>query len=163
MNEIIMLLKDIYPSKNGRFTPYRISGTHGFTFIELLVVIIVLGIIASIAVGTFQFYTKKAYNITIMHDLNSFVKAQYNYNIDYQRYLGATGDFIEAGNPPTGTLSIPEFKFKPSEGVRIEIISGDGANPNDPGSPFKAQASHKKSKAKCIYDFSTSQTIVKDE
>jgi len=54
-----MLLKDIYPSKNGRFTPYRISGTHGFTFIELLVVIIVLGIIASIAVGTFQFYTKK--------------------------------------------------------------------------------------------------------
>ena len=158
-----MLPKDIFPLINGRFTPYRISGTHGFTFIELLVVIIVLGIIASIAVGTFQFYTKKAYKITIVHDLNSFVKAQHNYNIDYQRYFGATGDFIEAGNPPTGTLSIPEFKFKPSEGVRIEIISGDGANPNDPGFPFKAQASHKKSKAKCIYDFSTSQTIVKDE
>ena len=158
-----MLQKDIYPSKNGRFTPYRISGTHGFTFIELLVVIIVLGIIASIAVGAFQVYTNKAYKITIMHDLNSFVKAQYNYNIDYLRYLGATGDFIEAGNPPTGTLSIPAFYFIPSEGVKIEIISGDGANPNDPGSPFKAQASHKKSKAKCIYDFSTSQTIVKDE
>jgi hypothetical protein len=75
-----------------------------------------------------------------VHDLNSFVKAQHNYNIDYQRYFGATGDFIEAGNPPTGTLSMPEFKFKPS--VRIEIISGDGANPNDPGSPFKAQANH---------------------
>ena len=142
--------------------PCRISDKGGFTLIELMVVTIILSILAAIAIGVFNVYTKKAYKITILHDLKEFTKAEENYNIDYNRYLGTAGDFIEGGTPPTGTLNVPEFKFKPSDGVRIEIISGDGANPNNPGAPFKVQASHNKLKSKCIYDFSTSQTTEMD-
>ena len=161
--DAIMFLKGYSDSiKDMSSIPCRISDKDGFTLIELVVVAIILSILAAIAVGVFQIYTKKAYKITILHDLKEFTKAEETYNMDYNRYLGAAGDFIEGGAPPTGTLNVPEFKFKPSEGVRIEIISGDGANPNDPGAPFKVQASHKKSKAKCIYDFSTSQTIEMD-
>jgi prepilin-type N-terminal cleavage/methylation domain-containing protein len=161
--ESIMFLKDVFVSKNsGPFISCRRSGLKGFTLIELLIVIIILGILSSIAIGFFQFYTNKAYKIIMLHDINEFVKAEEGYYTENKRYLGATGDFIENGNPPVGALTAAGFIFSPSEGVKIEIVSGDGANPYDPGSPFKAQASHKKSKSTCMYDFSTNQTFEKD-
>ncbi|HVO65904.1 MAG TPA: hypothetical protein VMT12_05400 [Syntrophales bacterium] len=157
LNKSAALKKDLLT------TSRRIAGSGGFTLIELVTVIILFFIIVFIAVGAFQIYAKKAYKIIISHDLREFVRAQEDYFIDYNRYFGATGDFIESGHPPNGTLSRPEFRFEPSEGVRIEIISGDGARPYNHDSPFKAEASHKKLKSQYIYDFSTHQTIERDE
>ena len=159
----MFLNKSATSKKNLPTISRRISGSDGLTLIELVTVIILFVIIVFIAVGTFQIYAKKAYKIIISHDLREFVRTQEDYSISNNRYFGVTGDFIEGGHPPASTLSVPEFKFEPSEGVRIEIISGDGARPNNPDSPFKAEASHKKSKAKYIYDFSTHKTIEREE
>ncbi|HYA13635.1 MAG TPA: hypothetical protein VEF33_04770 [Syntrophales bacterium] len=159
----MFLNKSASSKKNLSTISRRISGSDGLTLIELVTVIILFVIIVFVAIGAFQIYAKKAYKIIISHDLREFIRAQEDYSISNNRYLGATGDFIEGGHPPIGTLSVPEFKFEPSDGVRIEIISGDGAHPNNPDSPFKAEARHKKTKAKYIFDFSTHQTIEKDE
>jgi prepilin-type N-terminal cleavage/methylation domain-containing protein len=137
-------------------------GTKGFTLIEILMVMIVLGILASIAIGAVRIYLDKAYKITIMHDLKGFVDAQENYFSGNGRYLGAAGDFIEGGPPPSGPLNVPELGYKPSSGVRVKILSGDAQRPLDPPG-FKAEASHSRLKARYVYDFSTSQTTEKDE
>jgi len=140
----------------------RIIGNKAFTLIELMIVMIVLGILASIAIGTVRIYLKKAYQITTKHDLKIFVEAQENYFADNGRYLGAAGDYVEGGPPPSGPLNIPELGYKFSTGVRIDIISGDGQNPLT-APAFKAQASHTRTTTIYVYDFSTSQTTEKDE
>lgn len=135
----------------------RIHNNKAFTLIELLMVIIILVILAAIAVGVANVHLKKAYRITAMHDLKGFVEAQENYYSANNHYFGSAGDFIEGGNPPVGPLYKPEFPFRPSDGVRIEIISGDGQqSPRSPG--FKVESRHKKITTTYVYDFSTGQT-----
>jgi len=126
----------------------------GFTLIELLMVITILGILVVIGILGVRSYTTKAYNITAKHDLQSFVKAQEIYRADRGRYLGGQGDYMEGGDSPSGTLSRDEIKFAPSAGVRIDIIAGDGANPDGPPA-FRAEVSHGSASMIYSYDFST--------
>jgi prepilin-type N-terminal cleavage/methylation domain-containing protein len=102
----------------------KMIGNRAFILIELTIVMVVVAILASIAVGTVRIYLTKAYQITTLHDLKTFVEAQENYFAGKGRYLGATGDFLEGGPPLSGALNVPALGYKPSTGVRIEITSG---------------------------------------
>jgi type II secretory pathway pseudopilin PulG len=130
-----------------------ISNSEALTLIELLIVICVIGLLAAIAVISLYRYTSKAYDVTIKYDLNQFVKAEAGYFAENGKYLGITGDFV-VGGAAGGGLDSPELNFTPSEGVKIEIISGDGAQPMAPPF-FKAESSHENSSVTFIYDFST--------
>jgi prepilin-type N-terminal cleavage/methylation domain-containing protein len=126
----------------------------GFTLIELMVVCLIIAILAGIAIGSFQVVKENAYKVTLRHDLQTFVKAQETYSFDHGRYLGAAGDFI-VGQPPTGPLAVPDFIFVPTEGVRVEIVSGDGQT----GEPsLRVAARHRLMKTYYEYDFSTRTT-----
>ncbi len=130
------------------------AGRKGFTFVELLMVCIIISILAGIGIGAFHVVMAKAYKVTLKHDLQNFVKAQEAYTAEYGRYLGAAGDFIQWGHPPSGTLAVPGFTFTPSEGVRVEITSGDGQTSMGPP-VFKAAARHVRSNVYFEYDFSS--------
>lgn len=129
----------------------------GFTLIELVVVVAILVTIITLGYLGLSNYLTKAYNITAKHDLMSFVKAQEVYRATYGRYLGAQGDYMEGGDLPTGSLSRDDLKYAPSKGVRIEIVSGDGAAPNGPPT-FRAEASHPSADMIYTYDFSMGET-----
>jgi prepilin-type N-terminal cleavage/methylation domain-containing protein len=131
----------------------RPAGKRGFTFIELLMVCMIISILAGIGIGAFHVVMAKAYIVTLKYDLQTFVKAQEAYTGEYGRYLGAAGDFIQWGRPPSGPLAVPGFPFAPSEGVRVEITSGDGQTYMGPP-PFKAAARHERSNVYFEYDFS---------
>jgi len=129
------------------------SNSEALTLIELLVVICVIGLLTAIALLALYRYTSRAYDVTIQYDLNQFVKAEVGYFAENGSYLGVTGDSI-VGGAAGGGLDSPELAFTPSEGVKVEIISGDGAHPCTPPF-FKAESSHENSNVTFIYDFST--------
>jgi prepilin-type N-terminal cleavage/methylation domain-containing protein len=122
----------------------------GFTLIEVIVVVAVLGILTGIAVSSYRVMINRAYKVTLQHDLQSFAKVEEAYFNDHGSYLGVAGDTIQGDDIPTGTLAVPDLPFSPSVGVLIEIISGPPS--------FKARASHSKTDAAYEYDFVTRET-----
>lgn len=129
-----------------------------FTLFELIIVIVIVGVLSMLAIRAFQGIISKAYKVTIEHDLRQFVEMEEIYFTWNRHYFGKTGDYIQGGIHPSGTLVIPDAHFIPSEGVRVEIISGNGQSPAGPHS-FTAKASHVKLDVTYEYDFATRQTI----
>ncbi len=63
----------------------------GFTLIELMIVIAIIGILAAIAIPQFNSYRKRSYNASAMSDLKNTATAQEAYFVDAQTY-GAHGN-----------------------------------------------------------------------
>jgi prepilin-type N-terminal cleavage/methylation domain-containing protein len=138
-----------------------VSGTEAFTLIELLMVILIIGVLSTIAFLILHSYTVKAYDVTIKYDLLNFVKSEEIYFAGNDKYFGTAGDFM-VGGTAGGGLNSSEFSYVPSKGVRIEIISGDGEKPFQ--SPvFKAESSHERASVTYEYDFSTCKLIKKEK
>lgn len=73
----------------------------GFTLVELLVVVAIIGILAAIAMQAMNRYRQQAYDAAAIHDLANAVKAEEAYYATNQTYVS----FSAAG--PTD-VSIPE-------------------------------------------------------
>ena len=58
----------------------------GFTLIELMIVIAIIGILAAIAIPQFSSYRKRAYNSAAESDLKNAATAEEAYFVDHQEY-----------------------------------------------------------------------------
>jgi prepilin-type N-terminal cleavage/methylation domain-containing protein len=130
----------------------------GFTLVKLMIVIVIVGVLSMFAIRAFQGIISTAYKVTIRHDLQKFVEMEEIYFTWHRHYFGTAGDYIQGGVHPSGTLVIPDVHFVPSEGVRIEITSGNGQAPAGPPC-FTARVSHVKLDVIYEYDFATRQKI----
>ncbi len=74
-----------------------LKGNRAFTLLEMVVVIAITGILASIAITGFHYYMNKAYTVTVKHDLRNFATAQEEYFASHAVYFGAAGDYIQGG------------------------------------------------------------------
>ncbi len=59
---------------------------NGFTLVELLVVVVIIGILAAIAIPQFNAYRQRAYNASAVSDLKNFKTAMESYYADFQKY-----------------------------------------------------------------------------
>jgi type IV pilus assembly protein PilA len=68
----------------------------GFTLIELMIVIAIIGVLAAIAIPQFSVYKNRAFNAAAMDDLKNAAIAQEAYFVDEFTYTNSTSALIGA-------------------------------------------------------------------
>ena len=100
--------------------------TLGFTIVELLVVIVVIGILAAITIVSYIGITKKASESTLQSDLAT---AKKQFALYYTEH-GVYPTDLDGNKCPTGTTDpSPDTNYclKPSSGDDVEISEADGS------------------------------------
>jgi type IV pilus assembly protein PilA len=85
----------------------------GFTLIELMIVIAIIGILAAIAIPQFSAYRKRSYNAAAQSDLRNAATAQEAYYVDEETY---TSDI---------SLLVGTYGLYTSEKVKFISVAGD--------------------------------------
>lgn len=85
------------------------------TLLELLIVVVIIGILAAVAIPKFAYTKEKAYFATMKADLRNLAAAQENYAGEKQ---GAY-----ASGTATGPGAVPGLGFSPSSGVSVEVAT----------------------------------------
>jgi type IV pilus assembly protein PilA len=66
----------------------KLNDNKGFTLIELMIVIAIIGILAAIAIPQFSAYRRRSYNSSAKSDARNIATAQEAYYVDNSTYCG---------------------------------------------------------------------------
>ena len=81
---------------------HKKEGQKGFTLIELMIVIVIIGVLAAIAIPQFILYKKKGYVAAINSDCKNAYTAALAYNMDHS---GVIPDLVAGGYAATSGVS----------------------------------------------------------
>lgn len=114
--------------------------SRGFTLIELMIVVAIMGILAAVAIPSFINYQLSSKRTEAYANLAALAKAQ-------KAYFAEFNDFVPVMSEPFGTLGVPPTSTKRSkEGIETEFAAVgwvpdgdvyfdyDTSTPADPGS-----------------------------
>ncbi len=83
-----------------------IQKKEGFTLVELLIVVAIIGILAAIAIPQMSVYRARAFCSSVQADLSNWAKAQEAYYVDNQTYLNSTDPAQAPGFKATTNVTI---------------------------------------------------------
>ncbi len=116
----------------------KMKNQKGFTLIELMIVIAIIGILAAIAIPQFSAYRKRSYNSAAQSDLKNMTTAQEAYFVDNETYTGTVanltggyGAFLSSGVTVTiGTSNTTLYVMRAthSSGDVTYSIAGPGGS-----------------------------------
>lgn len=103
----------------------------GFTLIELMIVVAIIVILATIAVPMYGHHIKRARNIAAQSLLRQLTLAEDAYNADFGRYITDIAAQVTVnGVPMSGMEALGEYDFHPDANIGVFLgPPTDGANP----------------------------------
>ena len=91
------------------------AGMRGFTLVELLIVVVIIGLLSAIAIPKFANTKSKAVVSAMRSDLRNLASVQETYwTLNQTYYAGVIPD-------------LANFDFIPSQGVTITVVAADAA------------------------------------
>jgi len=113
---------------------------HGFTLIELMVVVAIIGILTAIAIPAFSEYRARAFNSAAISHLYFIANGQANYWVDGQSYIS-----VPPGDGPGPTGIVPDTTVPSGVGYVVGVFpttGTDASSGNNTGSDFVAFTGH---------------------
>lgn len=109
----------------------RAWGTHGFTLLELMIVVSIIGILATLAVPSYQSSVMKAKEAALRQDLSTLRDVLDQHKADQGKYPLSLTALVSAGylraipkDPFTGATTTWQEISDPAEGGVVDIFSG---------------------------------------
>jgi type IV pilus assembly protein PilA len=123
-------------------TGFSRENKSGFTLIELMIVIAIIGILAAIAIPQFSAYRQRAFNSAVVADMRNAATAQEAYFVIYSTYcsnvdglMGLTyGFYLSEGNIMEITASNTGFTlsaYHPSGHKTYTLVGPGGTIADD--------------------------------
>ena len=119
----------------------KLNKKEGFTLIELMIVIAIIGILAAIAIPQFSAYRQRSYNSAAQSDLRNLATAQEAYYVDESTYRsaveglrGTTYGFQQSGNVViSGAADATSFTITAyhTSGNKTYTLQGPGGTISD--------------------------------
>jgi type IV pilus assembly protein PilA len=116
----------------------KMKNQKGFTLIELMIVIAIIGILAAIAIPQFSAYRRRAYNSAALSDLKNFTTAQEAYYVDNATYCSSISMLVSGFGAftshlvhlmvNTATANTYNMESYHSSGDKTYHISGPGGS-----------------------------------
>ena len=74
---------------------------HGFTLVELMIVVAIIGLLAAIAIPSFQSYQNRSKRSEAMTNLSGIARAQKGFFAEFNTFVGTSTSFPGTGLGPT--------------------------------------------------------------
>lgn len=95
------------------------SSSRGFTLIEMLVVVVLIGILSAIALRQFAIYRNQSYDARAHSDLRNAATAE-------EAYFASKGEYISGEDTgPKGNTFLPGLNLSPTVTLKMSAIGSD--------------------------------------